>query len=95
MAGHYGPLSRALANFDPWLAFREERPIATDAIVWALANPAAYEAERAAGQAKINALFAAHDARSLAAQQARWDEEEGEEIVARMNRSSTLENRNG
>jgi hypothetical protein len=39
-------------------------------------DPAPFEAERRDGQAKIDALFAAHTARVRAQQEARWAQEE-------------------
>lgn len=40
-------------------------------------DPAPFEAERAREQAKIDALFAKHDARVRAEQERRWAQEEG------------------
>lgn len=62
----------------PWIRPIEDKPIECDAINEALRYPARYEMRRAAGQAEIDALFARHNARVRAAQEARWAAEEAE-----------------
>jgi len=70
-----------------WSRINMDAPIDCSAINAALHLDPAYLAERAAGQAAIDALFEPHFARVRADQEARWarEEAEGEALVARMN----------
>jgi propanediol dehydratase small subunit len=43
-----------------------------DAILFAVNNPAEFEAMRREGQARINALFAVHEAKQRAHREAMW-----------------------
>jgi len=60
----------------PWIRPIDPAPIDCTEINEALRYPARYEARRAAGQAEIDALFVAHNARVRAAQEERWSLEE-------------------
>lgn len=70
-----------------WSRIDMDAPIDCTAINLALWNTPEYRAERDAWYAFTRDLFADHDARERAKQQARWaaEEAEGEALVARMN----------